>query len=389
MARSNGIRLREIFLALCFLAGNPLVYSACFPAIFNFGDSTSDTGSLAASFPGFTPAEYPPYGDTYFGHPANRYSDGRLLIDFIAQGYGLPFIDPYLQSVNSEYTQGTNFAAAGSTVLQVTYLSPFYLDIQLREYRTFKTNVQNVFAPPDGSVPDEAKKARLPAPEDFQTGLYTIALGGNDFTFGYTKGQTIAQVREYFPLMIGNLTSAIKNMYDYGGRNFIVWDIEPHGCLPYMLVLINHTPADLDANGCIIAYNDNSKFFNDQLSAALASLRADLKDINVSVFKTYDLKLDLVTNLTQNGFQFQTKACCGVPNNEYNFDLRVNCGLSNVFDGVNLTAVKCSDPNQYVVWDGVHNTDAANRYIANQFFSGRYFDPPFAVVPERCTLAEI
>lgn len=51
-----------------------------FPAIFNFGDSNSDTGGLASAFPAFLP---PPYGETYFHEPAGRFSDGRLIIDFI------------------------------------------------------------------------------------------------------------------------------------------------------------------------------------------------------------------------------------------------------------------------------------------------------------------
>ncbi|MCI25801.1 early nodulin, partial [Trifolium medium] len=50
-----------------------------FPAIFNFGDSNSDTGGLAAAF--VQPP--PPYGETYFNRPAGRFSDGRLIIDFI------------------------------------------------------------------------------------------------------------------------------------------------------------------------------------------------------------------------------------------------------------------------------------------------------------------
>lgn len=50
-----------------------------FPAIFNFGDSNSDTGGLSAVF-GQAP---PPYGETYFHSPAGRYCDGRLIIDFI------------------------------------------------------------------------------------------------------------------------------------------------------------------------------------------------------------------------------------------------------------------------------------------------------------------
>ncbi|KAH9757008.1 GDSL esterase/lipase [Citrus sinensis] len=50
-----------------------------FPAIFNLGDSNSDTGGLAAAF---TPPNSP-YGETYFHMPAGRFSDGRLIIDFI------------------------------------------------------------------------------------------------------------------------------------------------------------------------------------------------------------------------------------------------------------------------------------------------------------------
>ncbi|XP_062097297.1 esterase-like isoform X2 [Humulus lupulus] len=53
-----------------------------FPAIFNFGDSNSDTGGLASAFPAFL---NPPYGDTFFGEPSGRFSDGRLIIDFIGK----------------------------------------------------------------------------------------------------------------------------------------------------------------------------------------------------------------------------------------------------------------------------------------------------------------
>jgi hypothetical protein len=56
---------------------NPLPYEA----IFNFGDSISDTGNAMKSF-GSMPSNSP-YGLTYFKHPAGRLSNGRLIIDFI------------------------------------------------------------------------------------------------------------------------------------------------------------------------------------------------------------------------------------------------------------------------------------------------------------------
>ncbi|CAM6099026.1 unnamed protein product [Calypogeia fissa] len=369
------------------LLSSSLVYGSCIPAIYNFGDSTSDTGNLAATFPGFTQGEHSPYGETYFGKPVGRYSDGRLLIDFIANGLGLPFLDPYQQTVNSNYTQGADFACAGSTVLPVTYLSPFYLDIQLRQFGAFKWNVQNVFYPQNGTV-DVALASRLPNPDTISKALYTIALGGNDFTYGYTRGQSIDQVKLYLPQVIGNLTAAVQRLYNYGARNFIVWDIEPNGCLPYTLTLITHNASDVDARGCLIAYNDVAVWFNIQFKASLDALRANLTDANIIFFSTYDLKMDIIANASQLGFNYTTIACCGVPST-YHYSLSVNCGQSNVINGVNYTSTTCDNPGEYLVWDGVHNTDRANRYIAQQFFSGAYFDPPFPLLTQNCSLTPI
>lgn len=50
-----------------------------FEAIFNFGDSNSDTGGFWAAFP----AQSGPFGMTYFKKPTGRASDGRLIVDFL------------------------------------------------------------------------------------------------------------------------------------------------------------------------------------------------------------------------------------------------------------------------------------------------------------------
>lgn len=50
--------------------------------LFNFGDSNSDTGGVAAAG-GIR--IMPPEGRTYFGHPTGRLSDGRVIIDFFCE----------------------------------------------------------------------------------------------------------------------------------------------------------------------------------------------------------------------------------------------------------------------------------------------------------------
>jgi hypothetical protein len=59
--------------------------SSIYPTGFaNFGDSMTDTGNSLDAFPLFQNVENNPYGETFFGAPAKRYSDGRLMPNFFS-----------------------------------------------------------------------------------------------------------------------------------------------------------------------------------------------------------------------------------------------------------------------------------------------------------------
>ncbi|KAM2668417.1 hypothetical protein EV2_020016 [Malus domestica] len=72
---SPRIAMKVIITLFC----SCMVWKTEFPAIFNFGDSNSDTGGLASSL--LEPP--PPYGETFLRRSARRFSDGRLIIDFL------------------------------------------------------------------------------------------------------------------------------------------------------------------------------------------------------------------------------------------------------------------------------------------------------------------
>ncbi|RYR32246.1 hypothetical protein Ahy_A10g046835 isoform A [Arachis hypogaea] len=91
-------------------------------ALFVFGDSLFDAGNnnyinTTADFQ----SNYPPYGETFFNYPSGRFSDGRVLPDFIAEYAKLPLIQPYLFPGNQIYSDGINFASAGAGALVETY----------------------------------------------------------------------------------------------------------------------------------------------------------------------------------------------------------------------------------------------------------------------------
>lgn len=73
-----------IILTFISLLSSPLSQSVHFniPAVFNFGDSNSDTGGLISA--GIERLD-PPNGQNYFHNPSGRYCDGRLIIDFLSK----------------------------------------------------------------------------------------------------------------------------------------------------------------------------------------------------------------------------------------------------------------------------------------------------------------
>ncbi|XP_028785884.1 GDSL esterase/lipase At5g14450-like [Neltuma alba] len=153
--------------------------SCDFPAIFNFGDSNSDTGCMAAAF-------YPmasPSGETFFHEPAGRASDGRLIIDFIAKQLGFPLLSAYVDSIGTSYGHGANFAAGSSTIRRQnrTFFdggTPFTLEIQTAQFiHQFKARTAKFFNQ-TGNNP--ACRRQYPKPEDFPKAIYTMDIGQND-----------------------------------------------------------------------------------------------------------------------------------------------------------------------------------------------------------------
>lgn len=168
-------------------AASTKVSSHPFKKIYAFGDSftdTGNTGTVSNGPSGFGHVSNPPYGITFFHHPTNRYSDGRLVIDFIAESLSLPYLQPYRNIVSnastSDASHGVNFAVAGSTAINYDFFVKNNLTLDITPQSILsQLNWFNKFLETQGS------KATT-----FDDALFWVGeIGVNDYA--YTLGSSV------------------------------------------------------------------------------------------------------------------------------------------------------------------------------------------------------
>ncbi|EOY00665.1 GDSL-like Lipase/Acylhydrolase superfamily protein isoform 2 [Theobroma cacao] len=341
-------------------------FNGCdFPAIFNFGDSNSDTGGKSAAF-GRIPL---PNGNTFFHKPAGRYCDGKLIIDFIAEKLGLPYLGAYLDSIIANFQHGANFATAGSTIQSLDArmfkqgFSPISLDVQLLQFQQFKERINELYK--EGL--NSNIKSKLARPEDFSRALYTFDIGQNDLSAAF-KSMTEKQAVQSVPGIINQLAQAVKRLHHQGARTFWIHNTSPIGCLPYQVLDYPPQTENMDQNGCIRSHNEVAQEFNRQLKERVSQLRMQLPDAVLTYVDIYSAKYSLISEAKKHGFANPLTYCCG----HYRDIL---CWRKKIVNGTEILGTSCGNPSAYISWDGIHYSHAANLWVANKALDGLFSDP--------------
>ncbi|KAI7727428.1 hypothetical protein M8C21_020433, partial [Ambrosia artemisiifolia] len=274
-----------------------------------------------------------PYGRTFFHHPTNRYSDGRLVIDFVAESLNLPYLPPYLNR-KANTSAGVNYAVAGSTAIRHAFfvknnltfaITPQSLQTQLS---WFNKTMEGLKCKSVILTPVECEAV-------FRDALVWVGeIGANDYA--YTLGST-----------------ALLNK---GAKYMVVQGLPATGCLTLAMYL--SSDSDRDDMGCVATVNNQSYIHNTDLQTNIQNLRRKYPNAVLVYADYWSAYRSVIQNAPKLGFHELYKVCCGSSGGPYNFDLSAACGSK--------ASSSCRNPSQYVNWDGVHLTEAMYKALLNK-----------------------
>ncbi|KAK1276820.1 GDSL esterase/lipase [Acorus gramineus] len=295
-----------------------------YKAIYCIGDSLADTGNLVSYNATTTPPF--PYGETYFHRSTGRFSNGRLIIDFLAQEIGLPFIPPYLGGPGRHgFKWGANFAVSGATALPVSFLQamgitplvPMSLDVQLGWFKKFLPSICTSTASCNNY---------------FSESLFIISeFGVNDYDTMLLQGINKTQIQTFVPPVIKKIRKAIDDDYEPG-------------------------------TGCLKWANALSEYHDHLLQKEIQRARRKHSHATIAFANYYRFSSGRALI-----------ACCG-GGGPYNVNMTNGCLGNTGNNGLSI----CRDPSSLVSWDGLHLTEAAYRVIARGLLEGPYSVPPLA-----------
>ncbi|CAI0629441.1 unnamed protein product, partial [Linum tenue] len=310
------------------------------PAVFALGDSFVDTGNNNYVVT-IAKSNFPPYGRDFPGEtPTGRFSNGRLIPDFLAKTLGVknllpPYKDPTLKL--EDLRTGVSFGSAGAGYDPLTsgQRGSITIEDQLEMYREYKSKIN-------------ASAGTEIADKIISTSPHFILLGTNDISNTIRRAQYDSNT--YTDILVELALDVVKKLHGLGARRIGVVGAAPIGCVPLQRIL----GGGLLERHCNEELNEAAKLFNSKLSPAISTLNQQLPGAKIVYFDIFTPALSLIQNPAPYGIVEVTRGCCGTGT--------IELGILCVVPGT------CPDATKYLFWDSVHPGEKASRIISDGTF---------------------
>ncbi|KAM1115193.1 hypothetical protein TB2_038290 [Malus domestica] len=314
-----------------------------FPAVLVFGDSTVDTGNnnyLKTLFKG----NHYPYGKDFPGQiPTGRFSNGKLVPDFLVSILNIkqtvpPFLDPSLS--DNDLITGVCFASGGSGYDDITAAGAGILAFskQIELFKEYVVRVERILGD------KEAKKL-------ITSSLIVVSAGTNDFGFNFYDIPTRRlefNISGYQDFLLNKLHIFIEELYELGCRKLAIAGLPPVGCLPIQVTVKFGKPKD---GRCVDDENSDSQIYNQKLVKLLSKMQSLLPGSRIVYLDVYEPLIDMINNPHKFGFVVTKRGCCGT-------------GFVEAGPLCNALTPVCADDSEYLFWDSIHPTEATYQYLS-------------------------
>uniref|UniRef100_A0A803LC79 GDSL esterase/lipase 7-like n=1 Tax=Chenopodium quinoa TaxID=63459 RepID=A0A803LC79_CHEQI len=204
---------RNIFLHMLFLFFSNFLSTKCsspqplVPAFYVFGDSLFDSGNNNL-LPTLAKANYFPYGLNFPGSlPTGRFTNGKTVVDFIADYLGVPYPPPRVSVFRPTSYTGYNYASGSCGILPETgkFIGEcLNLDEQMR---MFKETVEKQLS---SKYKNSAELSQYMAKS-----IFIFSVGNNDYIntyFGPFKTRKQYNPQQFAQLLVDTLSLKLQNL---------------------------------------------------------------------------------------------------------------------------------------------------------------------------------
>ncbi|PIA63292.1 hypothetical protein AQUCO_00200961v1 [Aquilegia coerulea] len=322
------------------------------PALYVLGASLSDSGNNNF-LQTLAKVNYAPYGIDFPAGATGRFNNGKTVVDYTAESLGLPLVPAYLSLSTTEknnITTGLNYASGSAGILSESGTAigdNLSLGEQVEYFKeTVRTYLRRSYKNP-------IERTRY-----LSKSIFVITIGNNDYINNYLQPQNYKSSQIYTPqqfadLLLNRLTRHIRNLYSYGARKFVVFNIARLGCIPAVVDTANPrptTPCVEDVNNLILLYN--TKF-----PTVITNLERTLLG---STFIRGD-----AYNMGRNSSEAVIYGCIG-----FTAAQTPCCQVSTITGLCIPESTPCQDRTQFIFWDAFHPTEVVNNVMAGDCFNG-------------------